>query len=289
MDYANNPNINPVPVYFAQIPENMQGSKYEPQRVRVLENSSAFIQINNRDRLRGDNPFDFSINLSTYVQNVRRVALNALVCSQPCGNVHRKNNTLQISILAGPDAGLHTFTIVPGYYTAVTLAAAINAAMAAVPGLLLTYNVDTRKFTITYAFLFFIVPTCSAIIFGYSCYGFISSSVPALSITSELVGLVGIQTLFVKCPQMVLYQKNNATSSDPKIGDYFAVIEITGNVLFENSISYFPSILVYKNFEPQTQITALTFRFVDQDGDDPFLYTDSPETWRCNIEIITLV
>jgi hypothetical protein len=291
-----NKNADPVPVYFARVPETPQNMPFEPQRVRVLENSTAVLYADNRDRELGGDPFSFRVKFSQTPQNIKRIGLVAANLTPLCGQINPKNNQLIIVVTTGPFAGAYTYTLPNGYYsTGADFVAAINPALTPAPyGLTLAWSQQTQRFTFSSAQSFYIVPTCSFIRFGVNVFGFPVSTTPSTSVVSEFAGLRFNRAILIRSNTLTQYEKNNSTSSNPRLSDPLVVILTGGDGPLNAEAGprlqqYFTQFPEYRNFESGTQITSADFEILDEWGDSPITYTDSPTMWRVQIIIYTQV
>lgn len=289
-----NPNSNPVPVYFARVPETPQNQPYEPQRVRVMENAAASLIVDNRFRQLGDNPFNFRVKFAQSVQNVRRTAVSYVQFSSFCGNINRKNNTLQVTFTTGP-IGTYTFTLTPGYYVdGASVVAMMNPILnAGLAGFAIAYSTVTHTFTFTYngIDLFFIVPTCSFSVYGIHMWGFPVSTTPTTTKVSEFAQLQFNTQLVIRSGRFTQYEKNNSSGANARTSDHLQSVFYRdtvppGNLDMVQAIIQFPT---WRNYESQTQITDADIELLDEWGDSPITYTDSPTTFLFQMEIITVV
>jgi hypothetical protein len=257
----------------------------------VLKNSSAVLTIDNRDRQVGESPFNFRVKFPQSVQNIRRVAFLAASFDPIAGNVNPKNNNITLTFLGGPSAGTRTFNLPSGYYeTGADVVAAFAPVLAfEAPGLALVWNNITRRFTFTYTGvdLFFIDPTCPFIVYGRNMWGFVPSSTPQLTIVSEKATLRFNTILSIRSNRFTQFEKNNSTATNPKISDVFNMILYSDLGLVRvNDFNFVPE---YRSYEPQTQITDADVSILDEWGDSPATYTDSPNNWVFQMQIITQV
>lgn len=278
-------------VVLARIPETREEDAYEPQRVRVLDNSLAILFINNADRISGD-PFNFTVRFATGVQGVRRIGVSTAICQTFATNVNLKNNVFIIVVVSGVDAGTYTITVPRGNYTdVITLGNDMSAAFSAViPGMTVSGSLTPyESLEITFTDPFYIRPDSPAILYGQDVYGFPPSVEPENPLIGERASLTFSLLYNINSNALTKYQKNRSASSNSKASNTL----ITFNGYLEPASQYVKyeafSDVVFKNFQPNTQITEIDIQVRDQWGDDPITYTDSPNTWRMVIDILTYV
>jgi hypothetical protein len=282
------PNAHPSPVYLARLPETFENTHWDPQRVRVLDNSNGVIILNNKDRIAGD-PFNFIVQAGAMVQNVNRIAVLDVLWGEPVTNCNKINNVFNFLFAAGPPI---TITVPPGAYTNGTDAATAfttAAATAGWPALTMSYSNLTGKFTIQYLPQAFILdPTCSAATYGVNMWAFISAPVYSNTLVSEIALLTFSQYYVVNCNDVTKYDKNISSVSDGHSSDTLYVMRTTPFTSLPFSINQSSvSTQTWKAFEPQTQVYTFNFNIRDQWGMDPMLYTDSPNTWYFAIALRT--
>lgn len=309
------------PVYLANTPEIRSEHLYEPQRVRVLDNSTASIVVNNNDRTYG-NPFNFTVKLGAQVQSIRRVGVRFAKAQIPCTMINDKNNRLQIYNQATNQ--LYNIVITNGDYDGDGLAAELqlqlNISVPIAPAFTVQY--DGRGGNIIISRIntlnrFQIVTTSPFIRYGKDVHGIFpiyeyDGTIPPPFPGYEVV--VGERATFIfsplwviSCNQLTQYEKNNSSSSNPKNSDAFLILvqqrPITLGGIFpklpaapltyipadNEGIIYNPNQIPYKTFFQETQISELSFTVRDAWGDDPMEYTDSPNTWSLILDIITYV
>lgn len=291
-----NQNSNPVPVYFARVPETPQNQPYEPQRVRLLENASAVLIVDNTFRTSGT-PFRFSVTFTQFIQNIRRIAVGYVQFEDLCGNINRKNNTLRVVVTTGA-VGTYTMTLTPGYYpTGASVVAMMNPILgAALPGLSISWSDITQTFTLTYNGIdsFFIDPTCPFIVYGIHMWSFAASNAATIAPKVSERAILRFNTaLIIKSQRFTQFEKNNSTGSNSKTANNFQVILYSTMKISQDGSERmifapiaFPS---FKTYESQTQITDADIEILDEWGDSPEDYTDAPTTWHFQMEIINHV
>lgn len=285
--WTNDQSSRPQHMLLARVPETPENTQWEPQRVRVLPDATAQLICDNSTRIAGD-AFNFTVRLAAGVQNIRRVAVEAINMSVPTTNINSINNQIIVTLLAGPFIGPHTVNLTIGQYnTGPALVAEMNAQLVAF-GFTVTWLPLTNQINITNANAFVISPACGFIKYGGDVHGFVANLTPTTSLTGEVAYLVFSRYYVISCPELTKYEKNNSSASDGTNSDIIAFYANNAAVSIPSSWLYLSELTpVWKNFEPQTQINILSFSIRDKWGNDPALYSNSPNTWPCTIIIQT--
>lgn len=276
------------PMILARIPETPENTQWEPQRVRVLENAGAQLICDNASRISG-NAFNFTVRLGVAVQNIRRVGIEAICIASPATNVNTQNNSATFIISSGPYAGTQVVSIVVGQYTSGTaLVTALNTAFNPI-GITATWLALTNRIQLASSNPFYIDPNSGFIKYGGDLHGLQQSTTPALTITGEVAYLVFSRYYGISCQQLTNYEKNNSSASDRVNSDLVVFYSNNaGFIPFNETWQYLgASNILYRNFEPQTQINELTFSVRDRWGNDPTTYALSPNSWPCTIIVRT--
>lgn len=272
---------------LARVPETAENTQWEPQRVRVLPDATAQLICDNSTRINGD-AFNFTVKLAAGVQNIKRVGVEAISMAVPTTNINSLNQQIDVTLLAGPFVGPHTILLTIGQYnTGPALVAEMNAQLGPI-GFTVTWLPLTNQINISNAFNFVIAPACGFIKYGGDIHGFTPNLTPALSLTGEVAYLVFSRYYVISCPELTKYEKNNSSASDGTNSDIVAFYVNNFATPLPNTWIYLKEQdIVWKNFEQQTQITVLSFSVRDRWGNDPALYSNSPNTWPCTIVIQT--
>ena len=275
-------------MFLARVPETPENSQWEPQRVRVLPDAGAQLVCDNVNRISGD-AFNFTVRLAAGVQNIRRVAVEAISMALPTTNVNTLDNRIVVTLSAGPFVGSHTLFLTVGQYSSgPALVAEMNAILGTI-GFTVTWLPLTTQIRITNANTFVFDPNCGFIKYGSDLHGIQPSTIPTATLTGEVAWLIFSRYYAISCPELTKYEKNNSSTSDGTNSDIVAFyINNYGAVALQDSWIYIPDgNLVWKNFEPQTQINVLSFAVRDRWGNDPALYSNSPKSWPCTVIIQT--
>lgn len=286
--WTNDQSSRPQHMLLARVPETAENTQWEPQRIRILKDASAQLVCDNATRTAGD-AFNFTVKLAAGVQNIKRVAVEAISMALPTTNINSLNNTIVVTLLAGPFVGPHVLTLTIGQYSSgPALVAELNAVLGAI-GFTVTWLPLTNQINIANAFNFVISPACGFIKYGGDVHGIQPSLIPSLSITGEVAWLIFSRYYVVSCPELTKYEKNNSSASDGTNSDIVGFyINNQGTAALANTWLYLAATqLVWKNFEPQTQINVLSFMIRDRWGNDPALYSNSPNSWPCTVIVQT--
>jgi len=286
--WSADPSSRPQPFILARGPETTEATQWEPQRIRVLTDASAQLICDNANRIAGD-AFNFTVKLAAGVQNIKRVAVEAISMALPTTNVNLLNQQIILNIFAGPFFGPHILLLTPGQYSSgPALVAELNAQLGPI-GFTVTWLPLTNQINITNPFQFVITPSCGFIKYGSDLHGIQPSLIPALSITGEVAWLVFSRYYAISCPELTKYEKNNSSASDGTNSDIVAFyINNSGTTPLANTWLYLSATVpVWKNFETQTQISVLSFAIRDRWGLDPAGYSNSPNSWPCTIIVQT--
>lgn len=286
--WTNDQSSRPQHMQLARIPETAENTQWEPQRIRVLKDASAQLICDNVNRIAGD-AFNFTVRLAAGVQNIKRVAVEAISMAVPTTNVNALNHQIILTIFAGPFVGPHVIQLTVGQYSSgPALVAEMNTQLGPI-GFTVTWLPLTNQINVSNAFQFVFTPACGFIKYGSDLHGIQPSLIPTLSITGEVAWLIFSRYYVISCPELTKYEKNNSSASDGTNSDIVAFyINNDGTTPLANTWLYLASTLpVWKNFEQQTQINVLSFSIRDRWGNDPALYSNSPNSWPCTIIVQT--
>lgn len=286
--WTNDQSSRPQHTLLARVPETPENTQWEPQRIRVLKDASAQLLCDNATRIAGD-AFNFTVKLAAGVQNIKRVAVEAISMALPTTNVNSLNRQIDLTLTAGPFVGPHTVLLTVGQYSSgPALVAELNTQLGPI-GFTVTWLPLTNQINISNAFSFVISSTCGFIKYGSDLHGIQPRTTATASLTGEVAWLVFSRYYVISCPELTKYEKNNSSTSDGTNSDIVAFyINNAGTVPLANSWIYLAATVpVWKNFETQTQINVLSFSVRDRWGNDPALYSNSPNSWPCTVIVQT--
>ena len=274
------------PVYLVREPETALKSDFEPQRVRVLANHIGMLQCDPLYRVSGSN-WAFSVDFSNYNRGIQRIALNYVQLWNTCPNINIKNNIL--TYFDNGDATFKTATLTVGFYNLSTLATELQTALntsvpAPVAPFVVTVNTNQFSLNVTNPNLFYFDPTSIFITRGQDVAGFPSSTVLTTSLNSNVCKLIYNLCWFITSNNLVQYAKNVNVSSNVQVSNILGIVSNDEGFRPSRRTAYY-SDKQWINFFAGTQISNLSFRILDQYGEDPNDYcTGDP---HIEIEIYT--
>lgn len=146
--------------------------------------------LDSNKRTSGTNE-NFSTTITPPIRYITKTILTGFSIPVSFYNININNNKLVYT----DDLGEHTITITPGNYTGETLSNAIELAMIAIaPGHVVTFDIDTFKFTFTYtgAILTLTSNTDNANSIMFPLLGFSATQSGALTYTSDNVANIAV-------------------------------------------------------------------------------------------------